>query len=103
MTDLGEIAQERGIKFFLFSFVDLCGGLRSKLVPASAASSMQVSTVCVYVVWLLLLRNQKSGAGFAGFATDLDMSPADPDMMCVPDVSSLIQLPWKKEASSFKC
>jgi glutamine synthetase len=40
---------------------------------------------------------QKTGAGFAGFAAWLDMSPADSDMFAVPDPNSLIQLPWNKE------
>ncbi len=40
---------------------------------------------------------QKEGAGFAGFAAWLDMSPADGDMFAVPDPDSLIQLPWKPE------
>ena len=39
----------------------------------------------------------KNGAGFAGFATWLDMSPADSDMFAKPDPASLIQLPWKRE------
>ncbi|WP_341987306.1 type III glutamate--ammonia ligase [Azorhizobium sp. AG788] len=79
-ADLEALAQERGIKYFLISYVDLFGGLRAKLVPASAISEMQ-----------------KNGAGFAGFATWLDMSPADPDLFAVPDPSSLIQLPWNPE------
>ena len=40
---------------------------------------------------------QKTGAGFAGFATWLDMTPADSDMFAIPDPDSLIQLPWNKE------
>ncbi len=40
---------------------------------------------------------QKNGAGFAGFAAWLDMSPADSDMFGIPDPDSLIQLPWNKE------
>ena len=40
---------------------------------------------------------QKNGAGFAGFATWLDMTPADTDMFAIPDPNSLIQLPWNKE------
>ncbi len=79
-TDLAKVAKERGIKYFLISYVDLFGGLRAKLVPAAAIGEMQ-----------------KAGAGFAGFATWLDMSPADPDLFAVPDPSSLIQLPWKPE------
>ena len=78
--DLAKAAEERGIKYFLISFVDLFGVLRSKLVPASAIAGMQ-----------------RNGAGFAGFAAWLDMTPAHPDMFAIPDPDSLIQLPWKPE------
>src|SRR5688572_33457447 len=40
---------------------------------------------------------QRDGAGFAGFATWLDMTPALPDLFARPDPDSLIQLPWKPE------
>ena len=82
MTDLAKIAKDRGIRYFLISFVDLFGVLRSKLVPARAIGDMQ-----------------EEGAGFAGFAAWLDMTPADPDMFAVPDPDSLIQLPWKPEVA----
>ena len=78
--NLSKIAKQKKIKYFLISFVDLFGVLRSKLVPAQAISDMQ-----------------KDGAGFAGFATWLDMTPANSDMFGVPDPESLIQLPWNKE------
>ncbi len=78
--NLSQIARSKKIKYFLISFVDLFGVLRSKLVPAQAIGTMQ-----------------KDGAGFAGFATWLDMTPADSDMFGVPDANSLIQLPWNKE------
>ena len=42
---------------------------------------------------------QQDGAGFAGFATWLDMTPADPDLFAMPDPDSLIQLPWKPEVA----
>jgi glutamine synthetase len=42
---------------------------------------------------------QEDGAGFAGFATWLDMTPAHPDMLAVPDPESVIQLPWKPEVA----
>lgn len=77
---LSEIARERGIKYFLISYTDLFGTARAKLVPAAAIDGMA-----------------KSGAGFAGFATWLDMTPANADMFAVPDPASLIQLPWKPE------
>ena len=42
---------------------------------------------------------QKNGAGFAGFATWLDMTPADSDMFAIPDPDSLIVLPWNREVA----
>ena len=42
---------------------------------------------------------QSEGAGFAGFATWLDMTPAYPDMLAVPDPETVIQLPWKPEVA----
>ena len=39
--DLSKIAKQKKIKYFLISFVDLFGVLRSKLVPAQAISEMQ--------------------------------------------------------------
>ncbi len=78
--DLAQIAKQKGIKYFLISFVDLFGMLRAKLVPAAAINDMQ-----------------RDGAGFAGFATWLDMTPAHPDMFGKPDPDSLIQLPWDRE------
>jgi glutamine synthetase len=81
-NDLAHAAKELGIKYFLISYVDLFGALRAKLVPAAAIGGMQ-----------------KAGAGFAGFATWLDMTPADPDLFAVPDPESLIQLPWKPEVA----
>ena len=79
-VDLARVAKQKGIKYFLFSFVDLFGVLRAKLVPARAIGAMQ-----------------RDGAGFAGFAAWLDMTPAHPDMFGVPDAASLIQLPWKPD------
>ncbi|MEO0372134.1 MAG: type III glutamate--ammonia ligase, partial [Pseudomonadota bacterium] len=81
-TDLAAFAAENGVKYFMISFTDLFGGQRAKLVPAQAIADMQ-----------------EDGAGFAGFATWLDMTPAHPDMLAVPDPSSVIQLPWKPEVA----
>ncbi len=78
--DLEAKAVELGIDYFLICFADLAGTPRSKLVPREAINGMA-----------------KTGAGFAGFATWLDMTPADPDLFAIPDPESLIQLPWKKE------
>ena len=65
---LAEKAREKGIRYFLISFTDLFGVVRSKLVPTDAITGMQ-----------------KNGAGFAGFAAHLDMTPADSDMFGLPD------------------
>ena len=40
-TNLARVAKDKGIKYFLISFVDLFGVLRSKLVPARAIGEMQ--------------------------------------------------------------
>ncbi|MCA1284863.1 type III glutamate--ammonia ligase [Salipiger bermudensis] len=82
MTDLAAFAQEKGVKYFMISFTDLFGGQRAKLVPAQAIADMA-----------------EEGAGFAGFATWLDMTPAHPDMLAVPDPETVIQLPWKPEVA----
>ena len=66
----------------MISYTDLFGGQRAKLVPTQAIADMQ-----------------DEGAGFAGFATWLDFTPAHPDMLAVPDPSSVIQLPWKPEVA----
>ena len=81
-TDLAAFARDKGIKYFMISFTDLFGGQRAKLVPSQAIAGMQ-----------------EDGAGFAGFAAWLDMTPADPDMLAVPDPSSVIQLPWEPEVA----
>ena len=80
--DLTEFATKCGIKYFMISYTDLLGAQRAKIVPTQAIADMQ-----------------KDGAGFAGFATWLDLSPAHPDLFAVPDPSSVVQLPWKKEVA----
>ena len=80
--DLAAFAKEKGVKYFMISYTDLFGGQRAKLVPTQAIADMQ-----------------DEGAGFAGFATWLDFTPAHPDMLAVPDPNSVIQLPWKPEVA----
>lgn len=84
--DLEKIAKEKGIKYFLVSWVDMFGMLRSKLVPTRAIKDMQ-----------------KNGAGFAGFAAYLDLTPAHPDLFGMPDADSLIQIPWQKDLGWVAC
>ena len=65
---LAAYAKEKGVKFFMISYTDLFGSQRAKLVPATMIDDME-----------------EDGAGFAGFATWLDLTAAHPDMMAVPD------------------
>ncbi|MEK9801277.1 MAG: type III glutamate--ammonia ligase, partial [Alphaproteobacteria bacterium] len=80
--DLATFAKDKGVKYFMISYTDMFGGQRAKLVPAQAIADMQVD-----------------GAGFAGFATWFDHTPAYPDMLAIPDPNSVIQLPWKPEVA----
>jgi len=82
MPSWGEVAKQRNIRYFLISFVDLFGTVRAKIVPATAIDDVA-----------------EAGAGFAGFATWFDMTPADPDVLVIPEMDSLIQLPWKPEVA----
>ena len=82
MQNLFEFSKQNNVKYFMISFTDLFGGQRAKLVPAAAISEMQ-----------------NNGAGFAGFATWLDMTPAHPDMLAIPDPTSVVQLPWKPDVA----
>jgi glutamate---methylamine ligase len=82
VTSLFKIAEQKGIKYFLVSFSDLRGVQRAKLVPTAAID-----------------RIGQEGAGFAGFAAWLDLTPADPDVLAIADAASLIQLPWKPEVA----
>lgn len=77
-TDLSQRLQELHLQFVLVSFTDLFGIQRAKLVPAAAMAAMA-----------------SDGAGFAGFAAWLDLSPADGDVLAVPDPASLTALPWQ--------
>ena len=79
---LSELARDREIRYFLISFTDLFGVQRAKLVPAQSIDGMA-----------------ENGAGFAGFAAWLDMTPADPDILAIPDPNSLFQLPWQPDVA----
>jgi len=70
--DLAAFAKEKGVKYFMISFTDLFGAQRAKLVPAQAIADMQAE-----------------GAGFAGSAAWLDMTPAHPDMFAIPDADAV--------------
>ena len=69
-----------GLKFYQFSYVDLFGVQRSKLVPASRVEEIATG-----------------GAGFAGFASHLDMDPTMGDLLAIPDPATLTRVgPWAR-------
>ena len=75
-----------GLKFYQFSYVDLFGVQRSKLVPASRVEEIATG-----------------GAGFAGFASHLDMDPTMGDLLAIPDPATLTPLPWQPEVGWLSC
>ena len=78
--DLKALVKEKGIEYFLCSFVEMSGIPKAKLVPASALDDMV-----------------SEGAGFAGFAAgDVGQGPHDPDLVSIPDMQAMIVLPWRK-------
>ena len=81
-VDLRKFAEAKNVKYFMISYTDLFGGQRAKLVPTQAINEMQYE-----------------GAGFAGFSTYLDLTPAHPDMLAIPDTNAVIQLPWKRDVA----
>ena len=84
MKDQAEArAAEKGIEFFLCSFVELSGAPKAKVVPATNVEEMK-----------------REGAGFAGYAAGaLNQGPQDPDVVSIPDFGSLTVLPWQKNVA----
>ena len=79
VDEVRELVAEKGIEFFLCSFVEMAGAPKAKLVPATHLDDMA-----------------EEGAGFAGFAAgNMGQGPHDPDMLNIPDFDSLTVLPWR--------
>jgi len=73
-----KLVADKGIEFFLCSFVEMGGAPKAKLVPATHLDDMATE-----------------GAGFAGFAAgNMGQGPHDPDMANIPDFNSLTVVPW---------
>jgi glutamine synthetase len=80
-------AEEDGIEFFFALFVDMHGKPCAKLIPASSFDVLM-----------------GGGAGFAGFAAGpMGQTPADPDIIAVPDPNSYIRVPWEPTAAVLMC
>ena len=79
LEEVKRVVTERGIEFFLCSFVAMDGAPKAKLVPATHLDDMAAE-----------------GAGFAGFAAgNMGQGPHDPDMLNIPDFNSLTPVPWR--------
>ncbi len=80
LDQVKSLVAEKGIEFFLCSFVEMNGAPKAKVVPATHLEEMA-----------------QDGAGFAGFAAgNIGQLPHDPDMMNLPDFASLTVMPWRK-------
>ncbi|MFD9908780.1 type III glutamate--ammonia ligase [Streptomyces sp. NPDC059063] len=76
-----------GIEFVLAMFVTVEGKPCCKLVPAAAVPQLL-----------------HEGLGFAGHAAGaMGQSPADPDLVAVPDVSTYTPLPWRTGLAVVQC
>ena len=86
-SELLGLAEEDGIDFFLAMFVDLHGKPCAKMVPIEAFDVLM-----------------GGGAGFAGFAAGaMGQSPADPDLIAVPDPDSYAAVPWQPGLAVLQC
>jgi glutamine synthetase len=80
-------AESDGVEFFFAMFVDMHGKPCAKMIPVEA---IEVLT--------------GGGAGFAGFAAGpMGQSPADPDMIAVPDPASYAVAPWAPQLAVVQC
>jgi glutamine synthetase len=85
--EVRRVVSEQGIEFLFAQFVDMHGKPSAKLVPAHHIDDLL-----------------SDGAGFAGFAAgDIGQGPHDPDMIAIPDPSSLTVLPWKPNVARLAC
>src|SRR6202043_3295033 len=76
-----------GVEFLFAMFVDMHGKPCAKMVPIEALD--------------VLLGG---GAGFAGFAAGpMGQSPADPDMIAMPDPASYTLAPWQPGLAVVQC
>jgi glutamine synthetase len=85
--DARKIVKDEGIEFLFAQFVDMHGKPSAKLVPAHHIDDLLTD-----------------GAGFAGFAAgDIGQGPDDPDMIAMPDPTTLTILPWRPTVARFAC
>jgi glutamine synthetase len=80
-------AEADGVDFLFAMFVDMHGKPCAKMVPIEALDVLV-----------------GGGSGFAGFAAGpMGQSPADPDMIAVPDPASYMVAPWQPGLAVLQC
>ena len=80
-------AESDGVEFFFAMFVDMHGKPCAKMIPVEAVDVLA-----------------GGGAGFAGFAAGpMGQTPADPDMIAVPDPDSYMLAPWQPGLAVLQC
>ena len=86
-AQLRKRAERDGIEFFFAMFVDMHGKPCAKLVPAASFDALMTE-----------------GAGFAGFAAGpMGQSPADPDLIAIPDPASYTPVPFQPGLAVLHC
>jgi glutamine synthetase len=86
-AELSEATKRDGVEFLFAMFVDLHGKPCAKMVPISAIEGLL-----------------EGGAGFAGFAAGaMGQTPASPDILAVPDLSSYMPAPWQPGLGIIQC
>jgi len=85
--DLERAIARDGIEFLFAMFVDLHGKPCAKLLPVTALDQLL-----------------EDGAGFAGFAAGpMGQTPASPDILAMPDLSSYMPAPWRPGLGIVQC
>ncbi|HUZ38473.1 MAG TPA: type III glutamate--ammonia ligase [Streptosporangiaceae bacterium] len=80
-------AEADGVEFFFAMFVDMHGKPCAKMIPVEAVDVLA-----------------GGGAGFAGFAAGpMGQTPADPDMIAMPDPASYALVPWQPGLAVLQC
>jgi glutamine synthetase len=80
-------ADADGVEFVFAMFVDMHGKPCAKMIPVEAIGVLA-----------------DGGAGFAGFAAGpMGQTPADPDMIAVPDPASWMLAPWQPGLAVVQC
>jgi glutamine synthetase len=80
-------AESDGVEFFFAMFIDMHGKPCAKMIPVEALDVLV-----------------GGGAGIPGFAASpMGQSPADPDMIAVPDPKSYTLAPWQPGLAVLQC